>query len=115
MTHTIPESSRDQTEQAVTRFFHMCNSHCPGNIAPLMTQDVELVADESAQGQDGVNAYFVRLWDAYPELTFRVENTIVNHTGAAVEVAYENGPNGRGARCIVFHMRAGLIRRVRFY
>lgn len=114
MAHTVM-TERERIEQAVTRFFHMCNTHCPGNLAPLMTPDVELIeAVREARGQEGVHSYFVELWQDYPALTFRVEHVLVDGTVAAAEVTAEDD-GGRGARCVVFHFRDGLIRRMRWY
>lgn len=112
---TAAPVQREAMDVAVSRFFHMSNSHCPGNVAPLLTADVEFQADENASGQDAVNAYFVRLWEAYPELTFRVENMIADEHGAAAEVSYTGGPGGNGQRCFVFQFRGDHIRRIRCY
>lgn len=115
VTGMASQSERERLELAVARFFHMANSHCPANLAPLLTDDVELLADQQAQGEEAVHRYFVWLWDCYPELTFKLENAIVNGTSAAAEVTYTGGPGGRGARCIVLHFRGELIRRIRCY
>ncbi|MFZ5814372.1 MAG: nuclear transport factor 2 family protein [Bacillota bacterium] len=115
MTQSAVDAGRDTLEQAVTRFFHMCNTHCPGNLAPLMTPDVECLADRAAKGQEEVHAYFVELWEAYPKLTFLVQNVLVDGSGAAAEVTYTDGPHGSGARCLLFQFRGNLIRRIRCY
>lgn len=115
VTGRVSQTERERMELAVSRFFHMANSHCPGNLAPLLTDDVELLADQEARGEEAVHKYFVWLWDCYPELTFKVESTIVNGTSAAAEVTYAEGPNGKGARCFVLHFRGDLIRRIRCY
>jgi hypothetical protein len=115
MAKTIELTHHAIVELAIIRFFQMLNSHCPGNLAPLMTPDVELLADESAAGQETVNAFFMHLWEAYPCMSFVVQNVITNDTGAAAEVTYENGPKGKGARCLVFQFKGDKIRRVRFY
>ena len=115
MTRTVPAAHFEATEQAVTRFFHMLNSHCPGNLAPLLTADVEIYADEEAKGLEAANAFFIRLWEAYPCINFVAESIIVGETGAAAEVTYEGGPKGKGSRCFVFHFRGDHIRRVRCY
>lgn len=115
MTKTEQVQRHEIIEQAITRFFHMLNSHCPGNLAPLMTTDVELEADDIAVGQDAVNQFFMRLWEGYPCITFSTENVIVNDVGAAAEVTYDNGPKGKGARCLIFAFRGDKIRRVRCY
>lgn len=108
--------TRQAIEQAVARFFHMCNTHCPGNLAPLMTPDVEvMVAGRKTQGQDPVHALLVWLWEGYPDLTFRVEHLLVDEAGAAAEVTYTGGPAERGAACVIFEFRGDLIRRVRAY
>lgn len=108
-------TDRDAMELAVNRFFHMANTHCPGNLAPLLTPDVLLLADQEAKGEEAVHAYFVFLWESYPELTFRVENVIVDGAAAAAEVSYEHGPQGTGARCFTFQFKQGRIRRIRCY
>jgi hypothetical protein len=115
MAQTADRTQVQVMEEQVTRFFHMLNSHCPVNTAPLLTPDVELHADERAVGQEAVNAFFLRLWEAYPCIAFRVENLIIGETGAAAEVTYTAGPGGQGARCLIFQFRGGLIRRVRCY
>jgi len=115
MAQSVAEVSREALEQAVMRFFHMCNTHCPGNLAPLMTPDVELRADREARGQEAVNAYFVELWEGYPELTFSVENLLVDGSSAVAEVSYSHGPGGAGDRCIVMQFKGSLIRRMRSY
>ncbi|MGE5674097.1 MAG: nuclear transport factor 2 family protein [Mycobacterium leprae] len=115
MSDSIIQTGRQAVESAVTRFFHMCNSHCPGNLAPLLTPDVELVADRKAQGLEGVNAYFVGLWESYPDLTYRVESILIDGTGAAAEATYTDGQGGKGNHCFVFQFRGDLIRRVRVY
>jgi|GEM_PF-2228792 len=115
MTQNAVQTDREVIEQAISRFVHMLNSHCPANLAPLMTADVELLADEEAKGTDAVNAFFVRLWEAYPCISFKVESTIIDENRAAVEVSYRSGPNNHGARCLVIKFRDGLLRRVRCY
>lgn len=115
MAGTISPSRRESMESAVSRFFHMSNSHCPGNLAPLLTTDAELRADENAAGHDAVNAYFVRLWEAYPEIIFRTENLIIGEHDAVAEVSYTGGPGGNGERCFVFNFRGDMIRRIRCY
>lgn len=115
MTHTAPATHKEAIEQAITRFLHMLNSHCPGNLAPLLTPDVEIFADDEAKGLEAANGYFIRLWEAYPCINMVAENIIVGDTGAAAEVTYEGGPQGKGARCFVFHFRGDQIRRVRCY
>lgn len=107
-------TERERIEQAVTRFFHMCNTHCPGNLAPLMTADVELIAEREARGQEDVHSYFVELWQNYPDLTFRVEHVLVDGTTAAAEVTAEDDGDS-GSRCVVFHFRDGHIRRMKWY
>lgn len=107
-------TDRVRLEEAVTRFFHMCNSHCPGNVAPLLTADVELTAERTASGQEGVHSYLVWLWQTYPDLTFRVEHVLVDGPAAAAEVTAE-AQGERRARCVIFHFRDGLIRRMRWY
>jgi predicted ester cyclase len=104
----------DTLEQAVTRFFHMLNSHCPGNVVPLLTPDVELIADEKATGSEAVNAFFIRLWEAYPCINFTVENLIISEAVAA-EVTFDGGPGGKGDRCMVFQFKGEKIRRIRCY
>lgn len=115
MTKTAQPAELNVREEVVTRFFNMLNSHCPGNVVPLLTTDVELLADEAATGQEAVNAYFMRLWEAYPCITFVTENMIVGETGIAAEVSYAAGPGGKGERCMVFAFRGDKIRRVRCY
>lgn len=115
MSQSISLTRREELEQAVTRFFHMCNTHCPGNLAPLLTYDVELIDVWEATGQDDVHKYFVWLWQAYPEMTYRVENMLVDGSAAAAEVTTVGGPQGRAQRCFVLHFRDGLIRRIRCY
>jgi hypothetical protein len=115
MSGTAAMTHHAAVELAVTRFFQMLNSHCPGNLAPLMTTDVELIADEEAAGQEAANAFFIRLWEAYPCISFVVRNVIINETGAAAEVTYANGPKGTGERCFVFQFKGEKIRRVRCY
>ncbi len=115
MAQSVVEMDRNVVEQAVMRFFHMCNTHCPGNLAPLMTPDVEFLADENSVGQDAVNAYFVELWEAYPELTFVVENVLVDGSGAAAELSYTKGPDQNGTRCIIMQFKGNLVRRMRCY
>ncbi|MDF2627426.1 MAG: hypothetical protein K0R39_1257 [Symbiobacteriaceae bacterium] len=115
MTKTAQASVQETIEQAVVRFLHMLNSHCPGNVIPLLTPDVELSADEKAAGAEAVNGYFIRLWEAYPCINFSVENLIVGEHGASAEVAYEGGPKGRGERCMVFAFKGDKIRRIRVY
>ncbi|HYF95949.1 MAG TPA: nuclear transport factor 2 family protein [Symbiobacteriaceae bacterium] len=115
MTRTAQVPTLETIEQAVVRFVHMLNSHCPGNVMPLMTPDVELHADETAVGAEAVNAFFIRLWEAYPCINFTVENLIISETGAAAEVAYQGGPKGQGDRCMVFAFRGEKIRRIRCY
>jgi predicted ester cyclase len=110
-TATVPET----LEQAVTRFFHMLNSHCPGNVVPLLTSDVELIADEKAVGADAVNAFFIRLWEAYPCINFTAENLIISETAVAAEVTFDGGPGGKGDRCMVFQFKGEKIRRIRCY
>lgn len=107
-------TDRVRLEEAVTRFFHMCNSHCPGNVAPLLTADVELIDQSEARGQEDVHTYLVWLWQAYPDLTFRVEHVLVDGNMAAAEVTAEAQGECR-SRCVVFHFRDGLIRRMRWY
>lgn len=106
---------REETELAVTRFFHMANSHCPGNLAPLFTPDVEWSGAEPIQGQEAVNAHFLRLWERYPELTYHVEDVLVDGERAAAEVTCEHGPGECRAHCVLFHFRGGRIRRIRVY
>lgn len=115
MSKTVPAPVLETIEQAVVRFVHMLNSHCPGNVVPLLTPDVELLADEKAVGADAVNAFFIRLWDGYPCINFTVENLIVSETGAAAELAYQGGPNGHGERCMIFAFKGEKIRRIRCY
>jgi hypothetical protein len=115
MTTTVQTSRQEAMEKAVTRFFNMLNSHCPGNVVPLLTPDVELQADENAEGQEAVNAFFIRLWEAYPCISFVITNLIVSEKGAAAEVSYSAGPNGKGERCMVFSFREEKIRRIRCY
>lgn len=115
MTQSAIQRDREVLEQAVTRFFHMCNTHCPGNLAPLMTHDVEFLADRESRGQDEVNAYFVWLWEAYPALTFLVESVLIDGSRAAAEVTYTGGPSGAGARCMLFQFRGDQVRRIRCY
>jgi len=115
MTKTVQAPVLETIEQAVVRFFHMLNSHCPGNVVPLLTNDVELVADEQATGAEAVNGFFIRLWDAYPCINFTVENLIVSETGAAAELTYNGGPKGQGVRCMVFAFKGDKIRRIRCY
>lgn len=107
-------TERERIEQAVTRFFHMCNTHCPGNLAPMLTADVELAAEREARGQEDAHSYFVWLWQTYPDLTFRVEHVIVDGTAAAAEVTSE-AKGLRLPRCVVFNFRDGLIRRIKWY
>src|SRR5690606_17854234 len=80
---------RVRVEEAVTRFFHMCNSHCPGNVAPLLTADVELIDRSEVRGHEDVHTYLVWLWQRYPDLTFRVEHVLVDGHLAAAEVTAE--------------------------
>ncbi|HWI61380.1 MAG TPA: nuclear transport factor 2 family protein [Symbiobacteriaceae bacterium] len=115
MTKTVQVPVQELIEQAVVRFFHMLNSHCPGNVVPLLTADVELLADEKAEGAEAVNAFFIRLWEAYPCINFTVENLLVSETGAAAEVTYNGGPKGTGSRCMVFAFKGEKIRRIRCY
>jgi len=107
-------TERERIEQAVTRFFHMCNTHCPANLAPLMTGDVELTAERASRGQEDAHAYFVWLWQTRPDLTFRVEHVLVDGVSAAAEVTVEEQGQRREG-CVIFHFRDGLIRRIRFY
>lgn len=115
MTQSAIQGSRQAIEQAVARFFHMCNTHCPGNLAPLMTADIEVEVGRRAQGQDQVHALLVWLWEGYPELTIRVEQILVDESSAAAEVTYTGGSGERGAACVLFQFRGDLIRRVRAY
>lgn len=115
MTNTVQPTRLATMEKTVSRFFNMLNSHCPGNVVPLLTTDVEILADETTVGQEAANAFFLRLWEAYPCITFVTTNMIVGETGVAAEVSYTAGPNGKGARCMVFSFRDDLIRRVRVY
>ena len=109
------QTGRQAVEAAIQRFFHMCNTHCPGNVAPLLTPDVEFLADQAANGIDATGAYFKWLWESYPDLTFRVENMVIDGLNVAAEVSYKNGPEKDGARCFVFRMKGDLIRRIRCY
>lgn len=111
------QTGRQAVEDAVTRFFHMCNTHCLPNVVPLLTSDVELQADQLLAGVEAVGGYFKWLWESYPSLAFRVDNVIIDSEGkhVATEVAYENGPAHSGVRCFVFQMRGDLIRRIRCY
>lgn len=115
MTKTAQPHNLEATEQMVTRFFQMLNTHCFANVVPLLTPDAEVLADEKSTGHDAVSAYFMRLWDAYPCISFVTQNLIVGETGACAEVTYQNGPNNTGARCMVFQFKGDLIRRVRCY
>jgi len=115
MAKTLQETNLQSIEDAVIRFLNMLNSHCPGNLAPHLTPDAELQADEEARGLDAVNQFFIRLWDSYPCITFVPENIIVSESGAAAEVTYEAGPGGKGARCMVFSFKGDKIRRIRCY
>lgn len=115
MSQSMSLTQREALEQAVTRFFHMCNTHCPGNLAPLMTYDVELIDVGEVSGQEDVNKYFVWLWQAYPEMVYRVENMLVDGNTVAAEVTTAAGPQGRIQRCVIFQFRDGLIRRIRSY
>lgn len=109
------QTGRQVVESAVTRFFHMCNSHCPGNLAPLLTADVELSAPESVQGPEAVNTYFVRKWEGRPDLTYRVESILIDGTTAVAETTFRNGDQAGGRECFIFQMKGDLIRRIRVY
>lgn len=106
---------RDVLEQAVARFFHMYNTHCPGNLAPLLTDDVELLAPEEIQGRDAVHAYLSKLSERYPCMALVPANILVDGSRAAAEVTYTAGPNGSGGQCVLFDFRGDQIRRIRIY
>lgn len=107
-------TERTRVEEAVTRFFQMCNSHCPGNVAPLLTADAEVLDARAARGPEGVHSYLVWLWQTCPDLTFRVEHILVDGHMAAAEVLVEAQGECR-RRCVLFQFRDGLIRRMRWY
>ncbi|HEY3368058.1 MAG TPA: nuclear transport factor 2 family protein [Symbiobacteriaceae bacterium] len=115
MTPGTVQTGRQAVEAAVSRFFHMLNTHCLANVSPLLTSDVELQADQAMKGLEAVNGYFKWLWDSYPSLAFRVESMIIDGTSVAAEVTYQDGPAKEGARCFVFQMRGELLRRIRCY
>jgi len=106
---------REAREQFVARFFHMLNTHCPANVAPLLTDDVELVADVEARGQVEVQAYLAKLWEASPCLAFVPKHILLDGDYAAAEVTYSGGQDGKGARCFILRFRDDKIRRIRVY
>lgn len=108
-------AEREAREQAVTRFFHMLNTHCPGNLAPLLTDDVELTAEAEVRGQTEVQAYLAKLWETSPCLAFSPKHILLDGDYAAAEVAYSGGQDGKGARCFILRFRDDKIRRIRVY
>lgn len=108
-------AEREAVEAAVSRFFHMCNSHCPGNVAPLVTSDVEFHTGEVLHGPEEIHAYLVKLWEGHPNLAFRVDHVLVDENTAAAEVTCKDGPKEKAEGCFLFQLRGGLIRRIRWY